>query len=65
MKNILRLQKDFKKERIEKEYLLSILAELAIKSPDRLRTANVIFYKFKTIEFGSDILIALGEEFRR
>ena len=41
--------------------LLKISSPKAIKSPDTLRTAIVNFYKFKTKEVGSDILIALGE----
>jgi alanyl-tRNA synthetase len=62
IESILRLQKDLRKERKEKENLLSILAEQAIKSADTLRTSKVNFYKFKAKDLSSDILIALGEE---
>jgi len=62
LEGILRMQKDLKKERKEKENLISLISKLATEEIKRTETEYANIYKLKTEEISSEVLAKIGEE---
>jgi len=62
LEGVLRLQKDLKKERKEKENLVDLLSQFLSKGIEKVETEKVNIYKIKAQEISSETLAKIGEK---